>query len=245
MNVPPFHVLQLKKSCRFVRCRFDSGFGDLVKKFSSSVNGIAMCAAICNEAAIESHATTMEFAISELWITISKPPSDWSGNEMTCLFEIRFPFVLSNLSRMLDSERPRPRLRRFWNAQVKFDVFYIFAICLFHCFLRMSIPEVETHLSFKVYQLWTCQAAASLCTGNAFQWCHALSLSQTSKMLLWFSSFEVFTSTEAMEYSNHEQDIIRQSFSEGLNRLCAESPWVKFRPEQILFVFVEYWWGVC
>ena len=114
MNVPPFHVdvkqkmifLQLKKSCRFVRCRFDSGFGDLVKKFSSSVNGIAMCAAICDEAAIESHATAVEFAL-----------------------EIRFPFVLSSLSRMLDSERPRPRLRKFWNAQVKFDVFYIFAVC--------------------------------------------------------------------------------------------------------------------
>lgn len=80
MNVPPFHVdvkqkmifLQLKKSCRFVRCRFDSGFGDLVKKFSSSVNGIAMCAAICNEAAIESHATAVEFAISRMWIAISK-----------------------------------------------------------------------------------------------------------------------------------------------------------------------------
>ena len=59
-------------------------------------------------------------------------------------------------------------------------------------------------------------------------------------MLLWFSSCEVFTSTEAMEYSNHEQDIIRQSFSEGLNRLCAESPCARFRPKQILLVFVEY-----
>ena len=78
--MPPFHVdikgkmsfMQLKKSCRFFCCRLDSEFGDLVKKFSSSVNGIAMCAAICNEAAIANHFTAVEFAIRGMWITISK-----------------------------------------------------------------------------------------------------------------------------------------------------------------------------